>query len=88
MAQLNGAGFGQFLEADWVATDRRFIYVNFNAGSTSSWDWQDISRIAGRRAPACDASLTHSIGSARTSTFASARQGTQYLRPRRQVEPT
>jgi hypothetical protein len=30
----------------------------------------------------------HSVGSARTSIFPSARQGIQYLVPRRQVEPT
>ena len=43
-AQTRPGGFGQFLEADWVATDKHLYYVHFNAAATRATEWRYITR--------------------------------------------
>lgn len=45
-AKSTGSGIGTFMEADWVATDHALYYVNFNAGSTVRWGWEDIKDLS------------------------------------------
>jgi hypothetical protein len=45
MAAANGMDFRRLMDAEWVATSRRFLYVRPHARSFNSWPWDTIAAL-------------------------------------------